>query len=163
MDLVAEDGSRVQVVYFLMSEGNVKREIQLPWVSFGSDEGSLAPKGVFLKANPHPRAYGTFPRILRKYVREEHKLSLEDAIRKMTALPAQRMRLMDRGVLRTGMWADVVIFDPANVRDLATFENPNQLSQEMEYVLVNGIAVIEGGKMSGALPGKVLRGAGYQR
>ncbi len=112
--------------------------------------------------HPHPRAYGTFPRILRKYVREEKKLSLEDAIRKFSALPAQRMRLTDRGVLKAGMWADVVVFDPATIRDLATFENPNQLSQGMEYVLVNGVAVIDQGKMTGALPGKVLRGAGYK-
>ena len=119
------------------------------------------PSGLLGQEHPHPRAYGTFPRILRKYVREEHALTLEDAIRKFTALPAQRMRLTDRGVLKQGMWADVVIFDPATIRDLATFEQPNQLSQGMQYVLVNGVAVIAEGKMTGALPGKVLRGSGY--
>ena len=111
--------------------------------------------------HPHPRAYGTFPRILRKYVREEHKLTLPDAIRKFSALPAQRMRFTDRGVLKKGMWADVVIFNPATIRDLATYEKPNQLSQGMDYVLVNGTPVIDHGKMTGALPGKVLRGPGY--
>ena len=113
------------------------------------------------REHPHPRAYGTFPHILRKYVREEHKLSLEDAIRKFSALPAQRMRLTDRGVLKKGMWADIVIFDPATIRDRATFENPNQLSEGMQYVLVNGVPVIENGKQTDALPGKVLRGPGY--
>jgi len=113
------------------------------------------------QAHPHPRAYGTFPRILAKYVREEKALTLEDAIRKFSALPAQRMRLTDRGVLKVDMWADMVIFDPATVHDRATFDNPNQLSEGMEYVLVNGVPVIDQGKMTGALPGKVLRGPGY--
>ena len=120
------------------------------------------PKASSARSTPHPRAYGTFPRILRKYVREEKKLTLEEAIRKFSALPAQRMRLTDRGVLKQGMWADVVVFDPETVRDLATFDDPNRLSEGMEYVLVNGVPVIENGKMTGALPGKVLRGAGYQ-
>jgi dihydroorotase/N-acyl-D-amino-acid deacylase len=111
--------------------------------------------------HPHPRAYGTFPRILRKYVREEKKLTLENAVRKFSALPAQRMRLVDRGVLKAGMWADVVVFDPATIKDVATFAEPNQLSQGMEFVLVNGVPVIDQGKMTGKLPGKVLRGAGY--
>ena len=121
-----------------------------------------APDGVLGQEHPHPRAYGTFPRILRKYVREEHKLRLEDAIRKFSALPAQRMRLTDRGVLKQGMWADVVIFDPATIHDVATFANPNQLSEGMEYVLVNGVPVIQDGKMTNALPGRVLRGPGYR-
>ena len=121
----------------------------------------LRPRAFSARSILIPRAYGTFPRILRKYVREEKALTLEDAIRKFSALPAQRMRLTDRGVLKAGMWADVVIFDPATVRDLATFDNPNQLSEGMEYVLVNGVPVIDQGKMTGALPGKVLRGAGY--
>ncbi|MBV8495436.1 MAG: amidohydrolase family protein, partial [Gammaproteobacteria bacterium] len=121
-----------------------------------------SPEGILGKEHPHPRAYGTFPRILRKYVREEKKLTLEDAIRKFAALPAQRMRLTDRGVLKQGMWADIVIFDPATIRDLATFENPNRLSEGMDYVLVNGVPVIAGGKMTGALPGKVLRGPAYE-
>jgi N-acyl-D-aspartate/D-glutamate deacylase len=135
--------------------------LQQPWVSFDNDSWGASPEGILGQEHPHPRAYGTFPRVLRKYVREEKKLSLEDAIRKCSA-PAQRMRLADRGVLKVGMWADVVIFDPATIRDLATFQNPNQLSQGMEYVLVNGVAVIDQGKMTGALPGKVLRGAGYK-
>ena len=125
--------------------------------------GRHFPEGILGQAHPHPRAYGTFPRILSKYVREEKALTVEDAIRKFSALPAQRMRLTDRGVLKQGMWADVVIFDPATVRDRATFDNPNQLSEGMDYVLVNGTPVIEQGKMTGKLPGKVLRGPGYDR
>jgi len=131
-----------------------------PWVSINNDSQGTSTEGLLGKDHPHPRAYGTFPRILRKYVREEKKLSLEEAIRKFSALPAQRMRLADRGVLKQGMWADVVVFDPETVRDLATFENPNQLSQGMDQVLVNGVLVIDGGRMTGALPGRVLRGPG---
>ena len=127
-----------------------------------NDSQGTAPDGILGKEHPHPRAYGTFPRILRKYVREEHKLTLEDAIRKFTSLPAQRMRLTDRGVLKQGMWADVVVFDPDSIRDLATFENPNQLAVGMSYVLVNGIPVIDGAKMTNALPGRVVRGPGYR-
>jgi N-acyl-D-amino-acid deacylase len=150
-----------EVAVFGMSEPDVALALQQPWVSIDNDSGGTSPEGILGLEHPHPRAYGTFPRILRKYVREEHKLTLEDAIRKFSALPAQRMRLTDRGVLKAGMWADVVIFDPATVRDLATFDNPNQLSQGMDYVLVNGVSVIAAGKMTGAKPGKVLRGAGY--
>jgi len=146
---------------FGMSEPDVALALSQAWVSIDNDASGTSPDGILGEEHPHPRAYGTFPRILRKYVREEKKLTLEDAIRKFSALPAQRMRLTDRGVLKQGMWADVVVFDPETIRDLATFDNPNQLSQGMEYVLVNGVAVIEGGKMTGALPGKVLRGAGY--
>src|SRR5262249_26984836 len=119
--------------------------------------------GQLGKEHPHPRAYGTFPRILRKYVREEKKLTLEDAIRKFAALPAQKMRLGDRGVLKAGMWADVVVFDPNTITDRPTFEDLNQLSVGMQYVLVNGVLVIDGGKMTNALPGRVLRGSGYAR
>jgi N-acyl-D-amino-acid deacylase len=161
-DLLIEDNAFTGVAVFGMSEPDVALAVQQPWVSIDNDSSGASAEGILSREHPHPRAYGTFPRILRRYVREEHKLSLEDAIRKMSALPAQRMRLTDRGVLKAGMWADIVVFDPANIRDLATFENPNQLSQGMEYVLVNGAAVIEGGKMTGALPGKVLRGAGYR-
>jgi len=125
------------------------------------DAASGQIRGGLGKDFPHPRAYGTFPRVLRKYVREKKKLTLEDAIRKFSALPAQRMRLTDRGVLKAGMWADVVVFDPQTIHDVATFDNPNQLSQGMEYVLVNGVPVIDNGKMTGARPGKVLRGPGY--
>ena len=160
-DLLIEDNAFTNVAVFGMSEPDVALALQQPWVSIDNDSSGTSPEGILGKEHPHPRAYGTFPRILRKYVREEKKLTLEDAIRKMSASPAQRMRLTDRGVLKTGMWADVVIFDPARVRDLATFENPNQLSEGMQYVLVNGVPVIDEGKMTGALPGRVLRGAGY--
>jgi N-acyl-D-amino-acid deacylase len=135
--------------------------LQQPWVSIDNDSSGTSPEGLLGQEHPHPRAYGTFPRILRKYVREEKRLTLEDAIRKFAALPAQRMRLTDRGVLKAGMFADIVIFDPETVRDLATFESPNQLSEGMDYVLVNGALVIDEGKMTGAKPGKVLRGPGY--
>jgi N-acyl-D-amino-acid deacylase len=149
------------VAVFGMSQPDVTLALQQPWVSIDNDSSGTSPEGILGQEHPHPRAYGTFPRILRKYVREDKALTLEDAIRKMSALPAQRLRLTDRGVLKAGMWADVVIFDPATLRDLATFDNPNQLSEGMEYVLVNGVPVIDHGKMTGALPGKVLRGAGY--
>jgi len=160
-DLLIEDKAFTSVAVFGMSEPDVVLALQQPWVSVDNDSEGASPAGILGQEHPHPRAYGTFPRILRKYVREEKKLTLEDAIRKFSALPAQRMRLTDRGVLKAGMWADVVVFDPATIRDLATFENPNQLSQGMDYVLVNGIPVIDQGKMTGEKPGKVLRGAGY--
>ena len=160
-DLLIEDRAYTHVAVFGMSEPDVALALQQPWVSIDNDSEGASPDGILGQEHPHPRAYGTFPRILRKYVREENKLTLEDAIRKFSALPAQRMRLTDRGVLKAGMWADVVVFDPATVRDLATFDNPNQLSQGMEYVLVNGVPVIDEGKMTGAKPGRVLRGPGY--
>jgi dihydroorotase/N-acyl-D-amino-acid deacylase len=149
------------VAVFGMSQSDVTLALEQPWVAIDNDSSGTSPEGILGQEHPHPRAYGTFPRILRKYVREEKVLTIEDAIRKMSALPAQRLRLTDRGVLKAGMWADVVIFDPATVRDLATFDNPNQLSEGMEYVLVNGVPVIDQGKMTGALPGKVLRSASY--
>jgi N-acyl-D-amino-acid deacylase len=161
-DLLIEDEGLTENAVFGMSEPDVTLALQQPWVSINNDSSGTSPEGILGRDHPHPRAYGTFPRILRKYVREEKKLTLEDAVRKFSALAAQRVRLTDRGVLKAGMWADVVVFDPATVRDLATFDNPNQLSQGMEYVLVNGVPVIEGGKMTGALPGKVLRGPGFQ-
>ncbi|HZW80815.1 MAG TPA: D-aminoacylase [Candidatus Deferrimicrobiaceae bacterium] len=157
--LIEDPGTGVAV--FGMSQPDVTLALQQLWVSIDNDSSGTSPEGILGQEHPHPRAYGTFPRILRKYVREEKVLSLEDAIRKFSALPAQRLRLTDRGVLKSGMWADIVIFDPATVRDLATFDNPNQLSQGMEYVLVNGVPVIDQSKMTGALPGKVLRGPGY--
>src|SRR5271168_171412 len=160
-DLLIQDKGFTFVAVFGMSEPDVVLALQQPWVSIDNDSSGTSPEGILGQEHPHPRAYGTFPRILRKYVREEKALTLEDAIRKMSALPAQRVRLTDRGVLKAGMWADVVIFDPATVRDLATFDNPNQLSEGMEYVLVNGVPVIDQGKITGVLPGKVLRGAGY--
>ena len=160
-DLLIEDNAFTEVAVFGMSEPDVALALEQPWVSIDNDSSGTSPDGILGQEHPHPRAYGTFPRILRKYVREEKKLTLEDAIRKFSALPAQRMRLTDRGLVKQGMWADLVVFDPATVRDLATFENPNQFSQGMEYVLVNGVPVIDQGKMTGTLPGKVLRGPGY--
>ena len=160
-DLLIKDNAFTEVAVFGMDEPDVKLALEQPWVSIDNDSQGTSPDGLLGKEHPHPRAYGTFPRILRKYVREEHALTLPDAIRKFTALPAQRMRLTDRGVLKKGMWADVVIFDPATITDKATYENPNQLSVGMDYVLVNGVPVIADGKMTGALPGKVLRGEGY--
>ncbi|HEY2294922.1 MAG TPA: D-aminoacylase [Thermoanaerobaculia bacterium] len=162
-DLLIEDRGYTEVAVFGMSEPDVLLALKQPWVSVCNDSQGTSPEGLLGKEHPHPRAYGTFPRILRKYVREDHQLTLPDAIRKFTALPAQRLRLTDRGVLKQGMWADVVIFDPATIHDAATFESPNQLSEGMEYVLVNGVPVIDGGKMTGALPGRVLRGPGYRR
>ena len=161
-DLLVEDDAFTSVAVFGMSEPDVALALAQPWVSVNNDSQGTAVDGLLGKEHPHPRAYGTFPRILRKYVREERKLRLEDAIRKFTSLPAQRMRFVDRGVLKLGMWADVVVFDPEKIRDLATFENPNQLSVGMEYVLVNGAPVISEGKMTNALPGKVLRGPAYR-
>jgi N-acyl-D-amino-acid deacylase len=161
-DLLIEDDAFTSVAVFGMSEDDVVLALQQPWVSINNDSSGASPEGLLGEEHPHPRSYGTFPRILRKYVREEKKLTLQDAIRKFSALPAQRMHFTDRGVLKAGMWADVVIFDPNTIKDVATFEEPNQLSQGMEYVLVNGVPVIEQGKMTEKLPGKVLRGAGYQ-
>lgn len=160
MDLLIQDPA-ISVAVFGMSQPDVTLALQQPWVSVDNDSEGMSPEGILGQSHPHPRAYGTFPRILRKYVREDKALTLEDAIRKFSALPAQRMRLTDRGVLKAGMWADIVIFDPATIHDRATFENPNQLSEGMEYVLVNGVPVIDSGKMTGILPGKVLRGPGY--
>jgi len=160
-DLLIEDHALTDVAVFGMSEPDVALALQQPWVSIDNDSSGTSPDGILGQEHPHPRAYGTFPRILRIYVREPHLLTLEDAIRKFSALPAQRMRLTDRGVLKAGMHADVVIFDLAIIHDVATFEKPNQLSEGMEYVLVNGVPVIDRGKMTGALPGKVLRGPGY--
>jgi dihydroorotase/N-acyl-D-amino-acid deacylase len=160
-DVLIRDKAFTQVAVFGMAEPDVLLALQQPWVSVDNDSQGTSPDGLLGREHPHPRAYGTFPRILRKYVRDDHALTLEDAIRKFTALPAQRMRLTDRGLLKQGMWADVVIFDPKTVQDLATFEQPNQLSQGMEFVFVNGVTVIANGKMTGALPGKVLRGPAY--
>ena len=159
-DFLIEDPS-TGVAVFGMSQPDVTLALQQPWVSIDNDSSGTSPEGLLGQEHPHPRAYGTFPRILSKYVREEKVLTLEDAIRKFSALPAQRLRLTDRGVLKAGMWADVVVFDPATIHDRATFDNPNQLSEGMEYVLVNGVPVIDQGKMTGNLPGKVLRGPGY--
>jgi N-acyl-D-amino-acid deacylase len=162
-DLLIADDAATYVAVFGMSEPDVVLALQQPWVSVCNDSQGTAPDGLLGAEHPHPRAYGTFPHILRKYVREEHKLTLQDAIRKFSALAAQRVRLTDRGVLKKGLWADIVIFDPATISDKATFDNPNQLSEGMQYVLVNGVPVIENGRQTNALPGKVLRGAGAVR
>ena len=162
-DLLIKDDAFTNVAVFGMSEDDVALALEQPWVSIDNDSQGTSPEGILGREHPHPRAYGTFPRILRKYVREEHKLRLEEAIRKFSALPAQRMRLTDRGVLKQGMWADIVVFDPNTIHERATFEDPNQLSEGMEYVLVNGTPVIDGGKQTAALPGKVLRGPGFAK
>jgi N-acyl-D-amino-acid deacylase len=161
MDLVVADHSRVGAVYFLMSEDNIRRQIALPWVSFGSDAGSLAPEGAFLRANPHPRAYGNFARVLGKYVRDERALSLEEAIRRMTSFPAATLGLRRRGSLTTGYLADVVVFDPATVEDRATFAEPHQYATGVRHVFVNGTRVLADGEHTGALPGRVVRGPGW--
>ena len=160
-DLLIRDRAFTEVAVFGMSQPDVTLALKQPWVSIDNDSQGTSPDGLLGQDHPHARAYGTFPRILRKYVREEHVLTLPDAIRKFTSLPAQRMRFTDRGVLKQGMAADIVIFDPATIRDLATYEQPNQFSRGMEYVLVNGVPVIAGRKMTGALPGQVLRGPGF--
>ena len=160
LDFLVEDQAFTYVAVFGMSEPDVALALEQPWVSINCDSEGASPEGVLSKSHPHPRAYGTFPRILRKYVREEQRLTLEEAIRKFTALAAQRMRLGDRGVLKVGMWADVVVFDPETVRDRATFAQPHQLAEGMRWVLVNGVPVIAVGKATGARPGKVLRGSG---
>ena len=161
-DLLIQDNAFTEVAVYGMDERDIRLAVEQPWVSFDNDSSGTSPEGLLGEERPHPRAYGTFPRILRKYVREEKRMWLEETIGKMSALPAQRMRLTDRGVLKTGMWADVVVFDPEKLTDRATFENPNQLSVGMDYVLVNGVPVIADGKMTNALPGKVLRGPGYR-
>ena len=160
LDFLVEDEGYTYVAVFGMSEADVALALEQPWVSINCDSEGSAPEGILSRSHPHPRAYGTFPRILRKYVREEQRLTLEDAIRKFTSLAAQRMRLGDRGVLKVGMWADVVVFDPATVRDRATFARPHRLAEGMRWVLVNGVPVIAEGKATGARPGKVLRGPG---
>ena len=163
MDFVMRDGSRVDVVYFLMSEENVKKQIQLPHISFGSDAGSLAPEGDFLKYNPHPRAYGNFARLLGKYVREEKLIPLEEAVYKLSGLSADKLKIKDRGYLKKGNFADVVIFDPETIQDHATFSNPHQLATGVHHVFVNGTQVLKDGEHTGKTPGRVVRGPGYKK
>jgi N-acyl-D-amino-acid deacylase len=163
MDLVAEDESRIGTIYYLMSEENVKKEIAKPWISFGSDEASQAPEGVFLKSNPHPRAYGNFARVLGKYCRDEKVIRLPDAIRRLSALPATNLGLDHRGFLKEGMFADVVVFDPATIADHATFEKPHQYATGVKHVFVNGAQVIKDGEHTGAKPGRALWGPGKVR
>ena len=162
IDLIIEDDSRVDVVYFTMSEENVRKQIVLPWVSFGSDGASMATEGVFLKSSTHPRAYGNFARLLGKYVREEKIIPLEEAIRRLTWLPARNLKLDRRGALKPGFLADVVAFDPASVQDHATFDKPHQYSTGMVHVFVNGTQVLKDGEHTGAKPGRVVRGPGWK-
>ena len=161
LDLIVEDGSRIGTVYFTQSEDVVRKAVALPWVSFNSDAASLAPEGVFLKSNPHPRAYGSFARVLGKYVRDEQVITLQDAIRKLAALPAQNLRIDRRGELKQGFYADVVVFDPEKIQDHATFVEPHQYATGMVHVFVNGEQVLKDGEHTGATPGRVVRGPGW--
>lgn len=161
LDLIIEDGSRINSVFFSQSEDIVRRAVALPWVSFNSDAASLAPEGAFLKSNPHPRAYGSFARVLAKYVRNENVITLPDAIRKLTALPAQNLKIRNRGELKAGYFADIAVFDPESIQDHATFTNPHQYATGMVHVFVNGEQVLKDGEHTGALPGRVVRGPGW--
>ena len=161
MDLIIEDGSRVSTVYFSQSEDIVRKAVGLPWVSFNSDEASLAAAGVFLRRNPHPRAYGSFARVLAKYVREEKIITLAEAVRKLSGLPAENLRLDRRGLLKEGYFADVVVFDPDTVQDHATFVEPHQYATGILHVFVNGEQVLRDGEHTGATPGRVVRGPGW--
>jgi len=162
INLVIQDNSPISSVYFLMTEENISKQILLPWVSFCSVEACLAPEGVFLKSNPHPRSYGNFSRLLGKYVRDEKVIPLKEAIRKLTSLPAENMKIHKRGLLRGGYYADIVIFDPEKIQDHATFQNPHQYSTGVIHVFVNGIQVLKDGEHTGAKPGRVVRGPGYK-
>jgi N-acyl-D-amino-acid deacylase len=160
MDLVLEDRSRVGTVYFMMNEDNIKKQIRQPWVSFGSDAASMSPEEPFIKSSTHPRAYGNFARLLGKYVREEKVITLQEAIRRLSGLPATNLGLDHRGFLKPGMFADVVVFDPATIADRATFEKPHQFAVGVKHVFVNGIHVIKDGEHTGAKPGRALWGPG---
>ena len=162
MDLIIQDSTRVGVAYFLMTEDNVKKQVALPWVSFGSDEASYTPEGVFLKSNAHPRAYGNFSRVLGKYCRDEKVLTLQEAIRKLANLPAKHLKLQKRGELKVGNYADIVIFDPAKIKDNATFEKPHQYAEGMIHVFVNGVQVLKDGEHTGNKPGRFVKGPGYK-
>jgi N-acyl-D-amino-acid deacylase len=163
MDLIVEDGSRIGTIYFSQSEDVVRRAITLPWVSFCSDAASLAPEGVFLKRNPHPRAYGAFARLLGKYVREEQLIPLEEAIRKLTSLPCDNLKIDRRGLLKEGFFADIVVFDPTTIQDHATFIEPHQYATGVAHVFVNGVHVLADGEHTGATPGRVVRGPGWAK
>jgi N-acyl-D-amino-acid deacylase len=161
VDRVIEDGSRVGVAYFLMSEDNVRKQVALPWVSFGSDEQGDAPEGVFLLSAAHPRAYGNFTRVFAEYVRKDHALPIEEAVRKLTSLPADNLSLVDRGRLKAGEFADVVVFDPNTIQDHATYEKPHQLSTGVSYVVVNGKVAIQDGKPTGVGSGRFVKGRAW--
>jgi len=161
IDLVIEDGSRVGVAYFLMSEDNVRREVALPWVSFDSDEEAPAPEGVFLKSSHHPRAYGNFARVLARYVRHEHVITLQEAVRKLAAFPADTLSLTARGRLKAGYFADVVVFDPATIQDHSTYERPQQLATGVDEVWVNGVRALRHGDATGAASGRAVRGRAW--
>jgi len=163
MDLIVQDSTRVGVAFFLMTESNVKRQVMLPWVSFGSDEGSYRPEGVFLKSNPHPRAYGNFARVIGQYTRDEKLLSLQKAIYKLSKLPATNLKLQKRGELKVGYYADVVIFDPKTVKDNATFDKPHQYATGVDNVFVNGTQVLKNGQHTNAKPGRFVKGPGYKK
>jgi N-acyl-D-amino-acid deacylase len=161
IDLVVEDHSRVGTVYFLMSEDNVRQAVALPWMTFDSDEGSYAPEGVFLLSQPHPRAYGTFARVLGRYARDEHVITLEDGIRRLSSLPAHNLKLKERGELKPGYFADIVVFDAGKIGDRATFEQPQQYATGMVDVFVNGVQVLKDGEHTGAKPGRFVHGQGW--
>jgi N-acyl-D-amino-acid deacylase len=163
MDLIAEDESRIGTLYFIISEDNVKKELAKPWISFGSDEASQAPESVFLKSNPHPRAYGNFARVLGKYVRDEKLLPMKEAIRRLSGLPATNLGLDHRGFLKKGMFADVVVFDPTTIADRATYEKPHQYAVGVKHVFVNGVQVLKDGEHTDAKPGRALWGPGKTR
>jgi N-acyl-D-amino-acid deacylase len=162
IDLVVEDGSRVGLAYFLMNEDNIRRQVALPWVSFGSDEAGDAPEGVFLLSAAHPRAYGNFARVFADYVRKDHVLRVEEAVRKLSSLPADNLSLADRGRLRPGAFADVVVFDPNTIQDHATYKDPHQLATGVSYVVVNGKMAINDGEPTGAASGRVVRGRAWR-
>jgi N-acyl-D-amino-acid deacylase len=162
MDLIVHDSTRVEAIYFLMNEENVKKQIALPWLSFGSDEGSYTNEGIFLKSNAHPRAYGNFSKLLGKYVRDEKIIPLQEAIRKLSKLPAQNLKLMKRGEIKVGNYADIVVFDPATIADHATFEKPHQYATGVLHVWVNGKQVLNNGEHTNATPGRFLKGPGYK-
>ena len=163
MELVAGDGSRVSTVYFLMSEDNVRAQVQLPWMSFNSDAEAQAPEGVFLKSSTHPRAYGNFARLLGRYVRDEKLVPLQEAVRRLTSFPAANVGIKDRGALKMGYFADLAIFDSATITDNATFETPQRYATGMRHVLVNGVPVLREGEHTGATPGRFVRGPGWKR
>jgi N-acyl-D-amino-acid deacylase len=163
IDLIIEDSSRVEVAYFLMSEDNVKKQLALPWVSFGSDAASMAPEGNFLKQSTHPRAYGNFTRVIGHYTRDEKVIPLQKAIQKLTQVAANNLHIPKRGELKTGNYADIIIFDPATVNDKATYEKPHQYSTGMVHVWVNGTQVLKDGQHTGAKPGKFVKGPGYEK